>query len=420
MLVLASLAGLMAVEPAGAAPLDPAVDRARPIASAALGPARAQEGTRLAFWAGEAVPGTKWSLPGTYWNRRDTSSYTPGLWRVLRRHHIPLYFNLRYRRDFGPVPRGRPRYDDALSIIRRANRHGVTVWAWILTPFTKGYWAWEGAAPENFEAVKALVRWAEAKRVRLRGLVLDFESPVQTTLEGTPALLGAAGTSELPSSLWEAIDPRGQCRAWRGYARIAFWAKRNGVRLAATPVATALDDLDFGGIALQDAAQFVVPDAPWHTLFFQAYRSTFTYHLGQDPGPGIIPSYFRSARRAYGTPGQVSLGSAGRGPYRRLSPLVHDIRVAATMGARQVPIYSLERTLRAYGGPRSVVTLAEAARRPFIGRQAARAASPTPRARAIRAAIRRLDVAVTRATPSITAAAGSSRPANPWPDGCAG
>ncbi len=68
----------------------------------------AERETTVGFWAGEAVPGTDWDSPDTYWKRRDTHPYTASLWRVLRRNRIPLYFNLRYRRDFGPSPQGSP------------------------------------------------------------------------------------------------------------------------------------------------------------------------------------------------------------------------------------------------------------------------------------------------------------------------
>jgi len=76
-----------------------------------------------------------------------------------------------------------------------------------------------------------------------------------------------------------------------------------------------------------------VPNAPWDELYFQAYRSVFAYHSGRDPGPGIVSSYLRSARHEFGSVGQISLGSSGRGPYRRLSSLIHDVRLAATLGA---------------------------------------------------------------------------------------
>ncbi len=377
------------------------------------------QGTTIGFWAGEAVPGTDWSSPGTYWKRRDLHAYTPYLWRVLRRNQIPLYFNLRYRRDFGPIPRGKPHHHDALKIIRTANRLGVPVWGWVLIPFSDGYWAWEGAAAEQFAATKALVRWERKKHVRLRGLALDPEPRVHTPLEPATAatIMGGGSDATLSSLFQQAIDPVGQCSAWRGYARIVRWARRHNVQIAAAPMPAALDDLGDGRLALQDATGFIVPKAPWDDLFFQAYRSVFAYHSGHDPGPGIVSSYLRSARHEFGDAGQISLGSAGRGPYRRLQSLLHDVRLAATLHAREVPIYSLERTLRAYGGPRSLIRLAQAAKRPFRG---SRATASTSRAKNLRAKIRHADRAAAASTAAITAGRGASLPPNRWPNGCRG
>jgi hypothetical protein len=381
-------------------------------------PPPAQAKTTIGFWAGEAVPGTNWDEPHTYWNRRDTSHYTPYLWSVLRENRIPLYFNLRYRRDFGPVPPGMPHRKDGLAIIRKANRLGVPVWAWILVPYTSGYWSWEGAAVEHFDAVKALVRWEREKHVRLRGVVLDPEPQLNTPFETTVALMGTGTGTDLPSLLQRTIDPAGQCAAWQEYARLARWTRRHRIPLVAAPAPLALDDIADGRLALQDAAGFIVPNVGWHKLFFQAYRSVFSYYLGHDPGPSIVSSYLYSSRREFGDVGQISLGSSGRGPYRRLSRLVHDVRLAATLGAGNVPIYSLERTLRAYGGPRSVVRLARAADRPLTGSRRARASTPTPRAKAVRAGFRRADAAALAATNLATDASGAPLLPNSWPYGC--
>lgn len=381
-----------------------------------------QQGTTIGFWAGEAIPGTDWGSPDSYWKRRDTHSFTPYLWRVLRQNQIPLYFNLRYRRDFGPVPPGKPHRRDALRIIRTANRLGVPVWGWVLIPYTDGYWAWEGAAAEQFAATKALFHWARTKHVRLRGMALDPEPRIRTPFETATSatIMGGGSAGALSSLLQRTIEPVGQCAAWRGYARIVYWAKRHNTEIVAAPMPAALDDLGDNRLALQDATGFIVPNAPWDELYFQAYRSVFAYHSGHDPGPGIVSSYLRSARREFGDAGQISLGSSGRGPYRRFSSLLNDVRLAATLGAREVPIYSLERTLRAYGGPRSVIRLAEAAKHPFAGPAATRSTSPTSRANNLRAAIRRTDRAAAANTRPITAGHGASIPPNRWPGGCGG
>lgn len=383
-------------------------------------PISPQGPTTIGFWAGEAVPSTDWSSPPTYWDRRDTHAYTPYLWRVLRRYQIPLYFNLRYERDFGPVPPGEPHRHDALKIIRIANRLGVPVWGWILVPFSDGYWAWEGNAAEQFAAVRALTHWTRTKHVQLRGFALDPEPPVLTPFETTAAVMGGGSDAVFSSLFPQAIDPAGQCAAWHQYARIPRWAKRHHFSVVTAPAPAALDDLADHSLALQDASGFVVPNAPWSELFFQAYRSVFSYFSGHDPGPSIVSSYFRSAQREFGSAGQISLGSAGRGPYRRFSRLLDDVRLAATLGARTLPIYSLERTLRAYGGPRSIVRLVEAARHPFAASKATRSATPSPPAKALRAAIRRADKAATVATPAITTSRNAPAAPNRWPGGCGG
>jgi hypothetical protein len=374
--------------------------------------------TTIGFWAGEAVPGTDWNLADTYWDARDTHFYTPRLWRVLRQNQIPLYFNLRYRRDFGPVPPGEPHRRDALRIIRTANRLGVPVWAWVLIPYSDGYWAWEGAAAEQFAATRALVSWAHKKHVQLRGVALDPEPPVRTPFETAAAIVAGGSDATLSALFQQSIDPPGQCAAWRGYARIVHWARRHGVEIAAAPAPAALDDLKDRRLALQDATNFILPKAPWDELYFQAYRSVFAYHSGRDPGSGIVSSYLRSARHEFGSAGQISLGSAGRGPYRQFSRLLDDVRLAATLGAREVPIYSLERTLRSYGGPRAVIRLVHAARHPFAGPAASKSTAPTSRASKLRAAIHRSDIAATVNTPTVTAGHGVSLPANRWPNGC--
>lgn len=377
-----------------------------------------RQGTTIGFWAGEAVPGTDWDSPSTYWKRRDLHAYTPHLWRVLRRNQIPLYFNLRYERDFGPVPPGEPHRRDGLKIIRKANRLGVPVWAWILIPYSDGYWAWEGAAAEQFAATKALVKWAREKRVQLRGVALDPEPRVRTPFETAAAIVDGGSDATLSALFQQSIDPPGQCAAWRGYARIVHWAKRHDTEIAAAPAPAVLDDLKDGSLALQDATDFILPNAPWDELYFQAYRSVFAYHSGHDPGPGIVSSYLRSARREFGSAGQISLGSAGRGPYRRFSRLLNDVRLAATLGAREVPIYSLERTLRSYGGPRALLRLVHAARHPFAGPAASKSTAPTSRAGKLRAAIHRSDIAATVNTPTVTAGHGVSLPPNRWSGGC--
>lgn len=413
-----SFSAAVAAPPAVGAPGAAVTPQATVPPQAGVGPAatvlRAE--SRVGFWAGEDFPGTDWKSSDTYWNRRATRLYTPQLWSVLRRYRVPLYFNLRYRRDFGPVPRGKPHTSDALRLVRKANRHGVPIWGWLLIPYSSGYWAWEGAADEELKALKALVHWAEAKRLHLEGIVLDIEPPLNFPFQATAATMGGGGA--FPALFGQTISPGKQCASWRRYVRIVDWAQRHEIPLSASPSAAALDDIEDHQLALEDVAQFLLPAAPWDELFFQAYRSTFAYYSGHDPGPGIVSSYFATARRAFGEAGQISLGSAGRGPYKRLKSLIHDVRLAATLGARRVPIYSLERTLRTYGGPASIVRLVRAGEHPLRGARATERPAATRRAQALRSTIGSWDAAAAAATRASVDATGQPLQPNAWPNGC--
>lgn len=378
--------------------------------------APAARATTLGFWAGESVPGTDRSKPRTYWYPRSTRAYTPLLWEALRRDRMELYFNLRFRSDFGPLPKGRHRRHDALRILRTANRLHVPVWGWVLIPYRAGYWAWEGAAVEEMRAVQALARWKARNHVRLRGFVLDPEPPVDTPYAATAAILRGGGPG-LASVLRRNIDPVAQCAAWSGYSDIVAWAHSHRIRIAAAPAPLALDDLADGRLALQDASQFVLPAAGWNRLFFQAYRSVFYFFRRHDPGPGIVASYLRAAQADFGRAGGITLGSAGRTGYRRLGDLVHDVRLAATLGAHELPIYSLERTLHAYGGPAALDRLAWAAHHPFKHRHVALAAAAKRAAVSVHTALARSDSYAAGVTAAL-AGAGTQAPANPWPSPC--
>lgn len=380
-------------------------------------PAPAGAVTRLGFWAGESVPGTDYKKPDTYWNARSTRVYKPRLWETLSRDRMQLYFNLRFRDDFGPLPKGRNRHHEAARVLRTANRYRVPVWGWVLIPFRAGYWAWEGAAEEEMRAVQSLVHWKKRNHIRLRGIVIDPEPPIGTPYNQTAAILRGGGGA-LNSVLRQNLDPAAQCAAWGGYSDIVAWAHARHLRIAAAPAPTALDDLGDGRLALQDASQFIVPHAGWNKLFFQAYRSVFYYFRRHDPGPALVSSYLQSARAHFGRAGEVTIGSAGRTGYRHLGQLVHDVRLAATLGARELPIYSLERTLHAYGGPAALDRLAWAARHPFKSRKRALAAGARKAAVSVHTALARTDSYAAVATSAIAAETGATAIANPWPSAC--
>lgn len=378
-------------------------------------PGSAPAATRVGFWAGEEFAGAPSGYDATgatYWKRRDTRAFTPELWRVLAAERVPLYLHLRYRRDFGPPPEGERRRRDALPLLRRAERLGIPVWAWIVVPYGRGYWSWEGNAAVTRRALASFRGWARRNALRFRGVAIDSEPSVQETVQ----LYGAfGGSGDLFAYLDQTVDPARQCLAIDAYRRLIDWARGRGVRVVAAAYPPVLDDLPDGSIALQDALDVVtLPPESWSTVYFMAYRSLYAQLFGADPGSGLVSSYFRSAAEALGPRGQITLGVAGADPYLSAGSLAHDVRVLATLGARTVPVYSLETTAAAFGVD-GVAEVVSAARRPFGPGEAATQTADTPATIADRSLLAGLDASATAGTPLITAD-GPSGPqaANPY------
>src|SRR5207302_642703 len=148
-------------------------------------------------------------------NERDTSAYTKQVWSVLASERIPLGMHLRYKRDFGPVPAGLPKRSDGLKLVREANRRGVPVLAWLVLPFTDGYWSTEKNAAETAAAIEAFRTWRARHRLSFREIVLDPEMPIQTL--GRFVTIFGGHPEALAQIYGLNIDPKTQCQAMRAY-----------------------------------------------------------------------------------------------------------------------------------------------------------------------------------------------------------
>jgi len=383
--------------------------------------AAARPASSVGFWAGEQfTQGTGFDTT-SYWAPRNLSYYTPRLWSVLARYHVPIYLNLRYQRDFGPAPAGGRLNDDALVIIRRANQLGVPVWAWMLVPPSHGYWAQQNTAAEQLAATKALAAWSKANHVLLQGLAYDPELPmtlsnaVYGTLGGNPVdSIGLAPTFR------EYVDPGAQCEDIRAYNRVYAWARSHFDRVIAAPQPFALDDIQNGDIAEQNAIDAWGLPRGAQALYFQAYRSIYAALYGFDPGSAWVAYYMQQAQGHFGaTRGQVTIGIPGDGPYQQPGPLVQDIELAKALGADAIPIYSLEDAVTAYGD-RGVQQLVVAGQHKLNPADTRAAAAPTPNSTAALAAANQLDTAATAATPVLTASKGNPQLPNKYPGGCDG
>lgn len=352
-----------------------------------------------------------------YWtDHRDLATYTPALWRLLRRQHASLTVHLRYGRDFGPIPAGRRAHADMWPILRDAARYKVPVTAWLVVPYDDGYWAHERNAALQAKAVDAYFAWAKRKKVRADALLLDLEASVQDTKIVSHLTSDPIAVEEM---LRRNADPAQQCAAGRQYAALVRSIRARGLRPVASATPFVLDDLVNGDLALSDGLNLplVVP-GQYDDVGFMAMRTVLKQMTGIDPGGSIVASYQQSISRWFGREGSLVLGVAGTPPYDDLGVFAADVRTAATGSRAPVGVYSLELVFKSFGlaGVRSVL---EAARTPLTGDAAKAAMTVAPAASAERAILSAMDVLVGLGTPFAGVSRNESpRLANGWPVAC--
>ena len=376
MKILALVATLIAVllAPTATVPPSHAED------SAAASPRPGHHPTRVGFWHGGLAPDC---LQGGC----PLDAFPAGTWRALRRTDAFLGLGLTYGVDYGPGASSR----EALRFIRKANRKHVDVEAWVLADQDGGVFAHESNAPLMRKAVKAFHAWNGRHRLGIEEAILDLEFPVGTQLSDFPQL--QAG-----------FDPAHQCAAIRSYRSTLRWAREHGLKLSGSPVPFLMDDLLNGDMALADALDAAPVLPGYHRLYLQAYR---TY---SDAGPDYVSEYLLGMRDLFGRAGEVTLGDTTMAePYLSVEPLIGDVRLAAGLGARRVPIFNLSGSLSKFGVS-GIRRLGRAADDPMTPAEIETATAPTPTTLATRTFFTGLDTsATTLATPTGT---------NEYPDPC--
>jgi hypothetical protein len=330
---------------------------------------------------------------------RDLSAYTPEVWEALAEGGGGFYLELVYGSDFGPALPGVNQRTDGLALVQEANTRGIPVKAWLIAPVAHGTFANEQNADFFDAAVKAIVPWIHDNGLQVDELVLDLELPL-----GYQVVLDATNPSTL-LQVHAPIDPAHQCAAMRQYASTVSWAHREGFPVAGSPMPFLIDDLLDGNLALAD----VIDGAPTlprglDHVYVQAYR---TY---SDAGADYVSDYFSTTQSLFGAPGQVTIGdtSMGSPPYSQLAPAVADIRMLAAMGATDIPIFSLEGSVKAYGAG-GIRQLLAAAAQPMSADELAAATVPNTMSKATRTFFSGLNAVASTLSPD----------ANAWPDGCA-
>ncbi len=354
--------------------------------------------------------------PSTYWTvERDLSAYTPAVWAELKRRRAWITVNMRWQRDFGPVPAGMPQFGELLPFLRTARANGVGVVAWLTVPYADGYWATEDNVAENAQMVRDFDAWARAVGFRPKQVLLDLEAPLTDTATANQAFRDPVSVIEM---LNRNVGPDQQCAAMHGYEDIAAWLEDHGHPTIAAAYSFLFDDIRDGNVALSDGLDMPLPrPGTFREVAFMAMRSVYAALTGSDPGPSIHSAYIRQMKRWFGGSATFSLGEAGEGPYEDLGEMVRDTRLAAALTTGTVGIYSLDKALGAYGLD-GVSRLFDAVEHPLAGEELRSAAKISAGAREARALIGAENAMVSAGLPLAMAARGAPQLPNAWPPRC--
>jgi hypothetical protein len=227
------------------------------------GPAYAGPHSRLVFGAGEETS-TMYAFirgeqvdPAGYWTvRRDFSRFTPAVWRELKRRKAWIAVNMRYQRDFGPVPAGKSRFGELLPFLRTAKKYKVGIVAWLTVPYGGGYWATEDNVGLHQRMVRDFVTWSRRVRFRPEEVLLDLEASLSDTARLVKVLRDPLPFVQMVN---RNVGPRHQCEAVHGYERIVRWLEDQGFVATAATYPFLLDDIQDGNVSLSDGLNMPVP-----------------------------------------------------------------------------------------------------------------------------------------------------------------
>ncbi|MFM8320028.1 MAG: hypothetical protein ACKOC5_03850 [Chloroflexota bacterium] len=180
------------------------------------------------------------------------------------------------------------------EVVRRLNRRGIPVIAWLLLPEEQGYWFNAGNHRQAAQRYQEFHAWAQAERLVFAGVGLDIEPDIHEF-----ALLARLPVSAGLRALVRLFRIPAFRLARAAYRRLAQQIRRDGYPLESYQYPLIQDDRLARSTALQRAAGIV--DVPVEREVWMLYTS-----LLRPKGVGVLASYAIQAQA-------VALGVTGGG-----------------------------------------------------------------------------------------------------------
>ncbi len=217
------------------------------------------------------------------------------------------------------------------NVVRKLNRMGIPVTAWLLLPEEQGYWFNLGNYPEATARYQDFKAWSEENQLKWAGVGLDIEADINE-MKGLADERGAV----IQKAIKRLRDTKAYRTAKRAYEALVLQIHADGFLVESYHFPLIVDDRDAKSTVLQRAAGLV--DIAVDREVLMLYSSFFRPH-----GHSILWSYAQNAQ-AIGignTGGGVQTGGLENVPYLNWDEFATDLRLARRSG-KPIYVFSLE------------------------------------------------------------------------------
>ena len=217
------------------------------------------------------------------------------------------------------------------NVVKKLNRLGIPVTAWLLLPEEQGYWFNLGNHAEATARYQAFKVWSEENQLEWAAVGLDIESDINEMKQFTDER-GAI----IQKALKRLRDTKAYRVAKKAYEALVAQIHADGYLVESYHFPLIVDDRDAGSTVLQRMAGLV--DVAVDREVLMLYSSFFRPH-----GHSVLWSYAQHAQ-AIGignTGGGVQAGALENVPYLTWDEFATDLRLARRSG-KPIYVFSLE------------------------------------------------------------------------------
>jgi len=233
-----------------------------------------------------------------------------GLWcEFLPYSEVKNYIEALGKRDIalilhiGPADIGDP---DLVSLLRKAEEHGVDVRAWCLLPYEEDLYFCEDTLDNTENFAKDFADWVKRDGIGIKWVVFDCE-PTPSTGREFFKYVRDKDIASFIRHLKNNKDERRFKRSVYRMNRIIGRLHKEGFFVAGTSNRMILEGLYFGNITLQDSLNVPFTMLDWDEVSFLVYR----YKASQVDYLGMVKRYALLAKKYFGDKGVLDIGLIG-------------------------------------------------------------------------------------------------------------